>query len=173
MTNVLPSNDMQAVLRTARARFLLVGGIAFACAGFGSCLALIPALFMVAAPEDGVPQRPEVAQQEVAHREAISHTRAMLAELAPLAKERRSFHEALTTALTAQPDEVEIASVAYRSSDTGGVIVLTGTASGRESVNAYREALSDSGAFESVSVPVAALVGALAGNFTITLSGAF
>jgi hypothetical protein len=149
-----------------------VGGIAFTIAGVGSCLALAPALFMVAAPEQAGLQQPEVAEQEAAHREAISHTRAMLAELAPLAKERRSFHEALTTALAAQPDGVEISNVAYRSGDIG-TIVLTGTASGRENVNAYREALSNSGAFESVSVPVAALVGALAGNFTITLSGAF
>jgi hypothetical protein len=172
MTNVLPSSDMQAVLRAARARFLLTGGIAFALAGIGSCLVLIPALFMAAAPEEGALQQPEVAQQEAAHREAIFHTRAMLAELAPLATERRSFHEALTTALAAQPEGVEIASVAYRSG-SAGTIVLTGTASGRENVNAYREALSDTGAFETVSVPVAALVGALAGNFTITLSGAF
>lgn len=173
MTNVLPSGDVQEVLRAAQARFFLVGGIAFALAGIGSCLALAPALFMVAAPEEGVPQQPEVAQQEAAHREAVSHTRAMLAELAPLAKERRSFHEALTTALSARPDGVEISSAAYRSSGEQGTIVLTGTAEGREHVNAYRQSLSDSGAFESVSVPVAALVGALAGNFTITLSGTF
>ena len=37
----------------------------------------------------------------------------------------------------------------------------------------YRDALSGSGRFVDVAVPVAALVGTQEGKFTITLSGSF
>ncbi len=60
----------------------------------------------------------------------------------------------------------------YQSGEQGQ-IVIAGTASAREPVNDFRSALMATGLFDGVSVPVAALVGALEGNFSMTLTGKF
>jgi hypothetical protein len=99
-------------------------------------------------------------------------TRALLAVVAPFAEERVSPQALIARVYELRPDGVSVETIKYQSGETGQ-IVITGNASAREPVNDYRTAITETGLFEGVSVPVAALVGALEGNFTMTLTGKF
>lgn len=149
---------------------MLVGAGVIAAAALVAILAIMPAYISVriarasvetaSSPSDG----PASADQEAAVR-----TQKLITSLAPVANATTSPTGALAAALAEKPAGLSITSITYASDKS--TLVLSGTASRREAVSALRDALEATGRFSSVAVPVAALVGAQEGRFTITLTG--
>lgn len=177
MTNVLPHDELVRMARSARAKFILTGALVCAGAAFAGIVALSPAFFVVyfarvASPEGSGAVATEQEMQRKADQEAAGRIRVLLQEIASATTKHMSASDAIAGAYTLRPAGITIGGVAY-TAGTPGTITLVGSAKTREDVSAFRDALARDARFEHVSVPVAALVGALEGNFTITLTGKF
>lgn len=174
MANVLPQRERIAVARRINVRFLFIGACFLAAGAVVALLALIPSLISVriarASAESSVPAAsPEDVNDDQA---AANNAQKLIAVLKPLVQATTSPSEVVGKALAQRPAGIAITTITY-TGGTPGKLVLSGTSATRDAVNAFRAALEHSGVFDSVSVPVAALVGAQEGEFTVTLSGSF
>lgn len=177
MSNVIPSAARHALVRDAKARLVFVGALLVGLAAVVSIAALIPALLLTVVPLIGEHGEMSDSEKEQAalyeeSRTQAAQTRAHLAVLLPFTEERVSPQSLISRVYSLRPSGVSISAIKYYAG-TSGQIVITGTSEAREPLNDFRTTLTDTGLFESVSVPVAALVGALEGNFSMTLSGKF
>ncbi len=177
MSNILPPSERARVARNARDRIILSASVMFSLAALVALLALVPSLVSVAIPLMTSRNMPSSAETERAslheeNRTEASRTRAMLVVLAPFATERPPVYSRISKLYAVRPSGVSIETIRYQSGSPGQITVM-GVSDAREPVNDFRTALVGEGEYESVSVPVAALVGALEGRFTMTLSGSF
>ena len=176
--NLLPGDTKQALANMIRSRFLLTGSIVLTLAALLSMLALVPALLFAHAPQAALfaaesdETKVSEGNQMKIDRESVQHTRALLTELSALGQLKRSLSDTIALVSTLRPSGVVLGTIVY-SSGKVSTLTVSGSAPNRDVINAYRTSLSQSGRFDTVSVPVAALVGALEGRFTITLTGAF
>lgn len=175
MSNVLPLAARSKILHDTQARVITVGALVASACAIVAILALTPAFLTSAIPllSDTVPATSDetTALYEENKKEA-SRVRAALSVLAPFTEERPHVQKIIARVYELQPRGVDIERMQYQSGKPGQ-ITLTGVSDAREPVNDFRAALVAEGVFSSVSVPVAALVGALDGRFTMTLSGDF
>ncbi len=177
MSNILSSVERARVARIARDRLILCSSLMMSLVAFVALLAITPSLLTVAIPlmtSQGAVSSAEAesaALQEEGRSQA-SRTRSMVAVLAPFAEERASVNARITQLYALRPSGVSIETITYQSG-VQGQISITGVSDAREPVNDFRTILMAEGGYESVSVPIAALVGALEGRFTMTLSGTF
>lgn len=105
-------------------------------------------------------------------RDEIMRTQALLDSISPIIFATSSPTDTISAALALRPSGVRIDRISFADTDNGS-ITLSGISPGRDNINLYKEALTKSGLFKSVSVPVGTLVGADDGKFIITLSGTF
>lgn len=170
MANVIPREGLTKILKRNSARFILVASGMIAAAALIAILAIMPAYISVriarAAVEASIRESGGAAS---ADQEAAVHTQGLIASLTPIANATTSPVAALSVALAERPAGLSITSITYASDKS--TILLTGIAARREAVSALRDALEATERFSSVTVPVAALVGAQEGRFTITLTG--
>lgn len=172
MSNLLPPRALSIVLSRTRARFIIIGALALTICCATVALFLLPAYFHAVYGDPGSTQDvDEKAAERENERRSVDAVRALLG-VSPLGKKDVTLHEALRAALDALPQGISVSSITYRAGPPGE-LVLTGSAGNRAGVNAYREALDRIELYDTVSVPVSALVGALEGNFTISLVGKF
>lgn len=175
MSNVLPLSARNTILRDTQARVIAVSSIVIAVAACVAILALTPAFLTSAIPllSDEAPT--SLDESAALYDESLkesARTRVAIAALVPFATEKKSVQKIMARLYALRPDGVEIERMQYQSGATGQ-ITITGLSEAREPVNDFRTALVGEGVFTNVSVPVAALVGALDGRFTMTLSGDF
>lgn len=177
MSNVLGAEWRGRIKHTALARFVAMGSIVCALAALIAILALVPAFISATIPlwansGDTSVGESEQAVAQTANRTDAARIRSMLAVLAPFATDSPSVGELISRAYTLRPAGLLIETIKYQAG-TPGQISITGISEAREPVNDFRTTLAKEEAFKGVSVPVAALVGALDGRFTITLTGTF
>lgn len=166
MSNVLPASARKIQVRRFRLRVLAVGAAMIALAGVVATLSLLPALISIRIAESSVARSVAEASAKEEQAQAFRAQNIIDATM-PLATATSSPMDVLFFALGEKPAAVSITGmmVAYNS------ITLSGESTSRVALNAYRDSLEASGRFGSVVVPVAALVGAQDGRFTVTLSG--
>lgn len=134
-------------------------------------LALVPAyiiLQLVPAPD-----ATQESLKKSADGSVLSKTQSLLAGIAPVMS--TSSVAAMTgRALSEKPADVIVTSIAYTndSKNKKSSLVLSGSAP-RSSAVAYRDALIATKLFDTVSVPVAVLVGSESGSFSVLLTGSF
>jgi|SRR3989338_168116 len=178
MSNVLPKETLQAEWSKFRNRAVLVGALVLLGTAALSGLALLPAHIAlevektIAAGDDDAKSAAssDADQQTKNERSDIVRARALLDSITPVVSVTSSPTEVINAALAVRPSGVRIERITLVFGDTT-TTTIDGISQGRENINQYKEALSKSGKFKSVSVPVGALVGAEGGRFTITLSG--
>jgi Tfp pilus assembly protein PilN len=170
MSNVLPQNARKKLLGDIRARFLLVLSVALLVAAIVGLLSLAPALISVRIAQESL-RSTEAAAGEAAREDQQKQVRAqaLIDALKPVMNASSSPMESVAAALLARPANISITTITY----SKGTIILSGTSRNRQAVNAYSEALGNDERFTTVAVPVAALVGAQEGRFTVTLNGNF
>lgn len=170
MANVIPREGLTKIMKRNSARFMLVASGVIAAAAIVAILAILPSYISVriarAAVETAVR---ESAGAATADQDVAVRTQGLITNLTPIANATTSPVAALALALAEKPAGLSITSISYTADKS--TILLTGTASRREAVSALSDALEASKRFSSVTVPVAALVGAQEGRFTITLTG--
>ena len=177
MSNVLPKEALQAEWNKFRNRAVLVGALVLLGTAALSALTLLPAHVALevektiaagdSAAESAAPSGAD--QQAKSERSDVARARALLDGITPVVSATSSPTEVISAALAVRPSGVRIERITLVSGDKR-TITIDGVSRGREDINQYKEALSKSGRFKSVSVPVGALVGAEGGKFTITLS---
>lgn len=174
MSNILPLSYRTKVMHAARARFILVGAGVLSVAAAIAILALLPAFLSVYLPRVALSNTPpsKDAEQTAAARGAVSSTRTLINELKPLTQDKTSYSQIVGVIFDLVPSGVTINNIQYTAGKPG-TITVSGTTARRENISIYREALARDKRFDNVTVPVAALVGILAGNFTVTLTGTF
>lgn len=169
MANVIPREGLAKIQKRNTARFILIGSLMISAAASIAILAILPAYVSVQIARASV----DAAAQDTAgglgeEQQAALRTQTLITHLLPIANATSSPTGAVTSALAQKPAGISITTISFTGSKT---ILLTGTSQNREAINAFREALEASEQFSSVAVPVAALVGAQEGRFTITLNG--
>ncbi len=175
MSNVLPTTAKKKILHDTQMRVVAVGSIAAAAAALVAILALTPVFLTSSIPllTGEVPASSDetmVLFEE--NRKESSRIRAVLAVLVSFTEEKPSVQKIIERVYALRPKGVVIERMQYQSGKPGHITII-GLSDAREPVNDFRAALVEEGVFASVSVPVAALVGALDGRFTMTLSGDF
>ena len=175
MTNVLPKETRARIEAHVHAKFVVVGAIMAASSGAIALLSILPAYVSIYLPrtalEDASRELRDLEAQAGEDRAVVARTRAIVGELAGVRAEPQAA-PLIGDILAQKPASIIIENIAYRPGSPG-TITLTGKTPDRRDLEAYRERLTAMQRFSSVSIPVAALVGALSGAFTITLSGNF
>lgn len=170
MANVLPIQTQRTVWGDYRSRAVLIGSLAlFVTAGL-TFLALLPS-YVVLAGAESAPETPlpkvEGGQADV---QGVLRVQSLLTTVFPIVTATTSPTTMVREVLASRPQGVRIERISYLPAGNG-TIVLTGTGSTREAINAYRAALSENDHFGEISVPLGALVGVEGGKFTITIAG--
>lgn len=170
MANVLPPHAQKEVWILYRSRIVLMTGCTLLVLAAAALLSLIPsyvALYIAAPPvvESGV------VAEEKADAIEVERAQLLMQELSPILSATSSAVAALEAILAAKPTNIRIMRITYQSHEEGQIML--GGSGTREAVSTYKEALTKSGAFSSVSVPVGALVSSAEGGFTIVLTGDF
>jgi hypothetical protein len=169
MANLLPPETQRAVWREYRSRAVLVFGIALLISAAIGLLSLLPSYLVLKSASqtrEGTASAPLQGQADV---QGIIRTQALLDAVLPVLAATTSPALAIREILALRPAGVSIERISYRGGDRS--IVLSGAGARRESIDAYRSALSADPRFGSVSVPLGALVGTEGGRFTITIAG--
>lgn len=168
MSNVLPLSEKKNQIRRFRLRFLAVGGAVLALSGVVASLSLLPALISIRIAESSVTRAAAEASASIQEEQAQAlRAQNLIDATMPLATATSSPMDILFFVLGEKPAGVSVTGMTV----TPEIITLTGNSGSRVALNAYRDTLNASGRFGSVVVPVAALVGAQDGRFSITLSG--
>lgn len=171
MANVLTLEEKKNLDRRMRARFILVGALVLTIGAAVACLALLPALVSVQVAHASLNAPPEESAAARDDQQKASRAQVLVTALGSLASATTSSANALAGALALRPTGISVTAITYQAN--AHTIQLSGTSPRREAVNAFRDALEGSGAYSSVTVPVAALVGTQEGRFTITLKDGF
>ncbi|MDP2649054.1 MAG: hypothetical protein Q8P19_04130, partial [bacterium] len=161
-----------------RNRSLLVGALVLLGTAVLSAAALLPAHVALQvekslAAQQGVTESGAVSlanRQARDERNDVLRAKVLLDKVAPIVSATTSPTEVISAVLALRPSGVRINRVSFVPGKNG-MLTIDGVSPGRESTNEYKELLSKTGRFKSVSVPVDALVGTQGGKFTITLSG--
>lgn len=172
MANVLPVTSQKKVWAMYRSRLVLVTSLVLLGLALATALTLFPsyvALQIAASSEAGA----SVAlEEDRTNAFALERSQFLIRELRPIVASASSSMSAVEAALAVKPAGVRITRIIYMGSEDEGRVTFVGTAS-RDQVSAYKDALTNSGLYTSVSVPVGALVGSEGGGFSIVFSGAF
>ena len=170
MSNVLPPEEKNLILRRFRERFIALGALVLLLGAGVASLSLLPSLILVSSAEASLRRATEAASKTVREDQVIqTRTLALIQALQGAIQATSSPTQVLQRALELKPKGLKITSISAEK----GKMLLSGISDRRESINAYREALEKSSIFTSVAIPVAALVGAQEGRFTVTLTGNF
>ena len=103
---------------------------------------------------------------------ALDRSQLLVNEVLPLLSATSTPIDTVEDALRLRPSGVRISRVTYSAGEDEDRITLTGSGT-RGQVSAYRDALTGSGLFTGVAVPVSALVGSDESGFSIVLAGKF
>ncbi|MBI5470176.1 hypothetical protein HY968_02530 [Candidatus Kaiserbacteria bacterium] len=174
MTNLLPEIERRRIWSGLRARFVLAGSTLAITAAVLSALSLVPSYvvyeFATGASGTESPSLPAALSGP----ETFDLSRAQMLSKAflPFVSATTTPTDIIKDVLALLPRGVKVDHITYTPGSPSS-LMLAGLAVSREGINAYRDALSASLKFKTVSVPVGALVGTDAGRFTVTLSGNF
>lgn len=170
MTNLLPQKERTAIAWDMVHRQLLAASLLLLGAAAVTLLALAPALLVFKFGSAGSSAAAALAKKN-ADTSAIAETQALLTQVVPTVG-TSSPTTAIMAALTLREKGITIDHITFSVGNPSSLI-LSGSASVKDSVNSYRAILAADGHFSSVTVPVSALVGADSGKFTMTLAGIF
>lgn len=168
MANVLPPDAKKQLDRRARWRAIFVIGCAGMLAALIAILALMPTFIALASARASLDAPSQELENAREYQAQARRTQALIDALEPIVLSTTSPSTMLADALEFLPPGVTVSAVTYQAAQQ--TVILTGEAKGRESLNAYRDALEASGRFKEVDIPVAALAGTQEGRFTVTLT---
>lgn len=173
MANLLPKPILQsritnAVVRTSAA-FCFVVAIAGALATVGMVPAYLQAHFARVSIENAiVSAATSTAESGGAE---IKLAKSQIAALKTITERPRPISEIVQMLLDNRPQGMYIDRLSYKYVAAGSVISLHGQLSDPGVLETYRNALTASGAFTSVKIPVSELAQTQAGTFTLEIAG--
>lgn len=150
---------------------MLVGSLialALACAAALSLAPSFAALQMLG--DEGPEQKLERGEESGS---AVTVSRTLIEESRPILAATSSPSRAIASMLAHKPAGMRIERIAYTAGPAGEARLVVSGAAARGHVSAFRAALASDARFESVNVPVGALIGAEGGAFQFTIVGSF
>ncbi len=163
--NLLPPDAQKKIRRDIRARFLLAFSLVLLTSALLSALALVPAevalAFFSPPATRTTPQTADVSQDAA----IIKQTKGLVAVMQPFTA--TTSLDNLVAALSQVGVGITVSDISY--SVSGHSLTLAGHAQTPSDVNTFRQNLQSDLRFTNVSVPVSALLGSQAGDYTITM----
>lgn len=173
MANLLPPAVQRNVQSFYRSRFIFTGALVALACGVVALLALLPVYAMVrGASTEGDSTPATQTLPESSDRVDLARARLMLKDLRPVASSTTSILSILEEIFEARPSGTTVSGISLMRGEEGEIVV-GGTSSSRDGINAYREALAKNSRFTSVTVPIGVLAGTVGSRFTVTLKGNF
>lgn len=172
MANVLPPDAQKKVWATYRARFILVTSLVLLALAGAAAVTMFPSYVAVQLAESRTSEEGTEAEEVRAQAIALERSQFLIKELMPLVSATSSAVDVVAATLDMKPSAVRISRIIYAQEPEEGRLTLIGAGS-RGDVSAFKDALTNSGLFTAVSVPVGALVGSESGGFSIVLAGPF
>ncbi len=155
-----------------RSRLVFVTSLVLALLALAAALTLIPgyvAVRMTAPAAEAAAREVEVEREDAL---VLERSQFLINEMLPLLSATSSIMSVVENALELRPAGVRITRVTYAGGEEQDRLTLVGSGT-RVQVSAYRDALTRSGLFEGVAVPVSALVGSEESGFSVVLTGKF
>lgn len=170
MANLLPIEAQQNVWQRYLARFIVALALLLLAATLIFVLALLPS-YLAIVSNTAAETTDTATQRSTTDVQAIARAQLLVSQLYPALTSEHTARTYVSAAVSAMPSGVTLTHVGYNApvGTTPATITLTGNAT-RERVAAFRDALVASPLFASASVPVSALVGSSAGQFSITVT---
>lgn len=174
MANLIPETIRREMRGHSQARFILSTAVLALVVAAIASLLLLPSYVMLSVHG---PMRtgvgPTLSQADrTADQAAVTHTNAAISLLLPLINASSTSMGTIQQAVSLRPVGVRIDGISYIKG-TPASLMIVGSAGSPSLVSAYRTALAANPIFDSVTVPVGALVGTDGGRFSITISGTF
>lgn len=154
-----------------RSRLVLVTALALLVLAAIAALFLIPSYVALRVAAPPVPDA-QVSTGEEQDILTLQRTQFLIRDLEKTLVVATSSMKVVEEALALRPSGIRVLRIAYERVEGGGRLTLSGDGT-RDTITGYRDALTRSGKFTGVSVPVGALVPAEGGAFTIVVSGHF
>lgn len=155
-----------------RSRLILVTSLLLLGLAATAAITLFPSYVALTLAAPSASAADAVAQEDRSDALTLERSQFLIRDLKPIVMSTTSAMNAVEVALAAKPTGVRITRVIYMGGEDEGRITFIGTAS-RDQVSAYKDTLTQSGLYTSVSVPVGALVGSEGGGFSIVFAGDF
>lgn len=172
MANVLPPEDQKIIMRTQIARFVLVfSAVALICA-CATYLALTPSYLTLVFGDVKVQSNLGGHASTTSDASVMRETKATITQLNSITSATSSASQILSAIISEKPEGVTISELNFTSGSPGKIVIVA-RAARLNLIQTYRDTLKADAHFESVNIPVSALVGSANDNFTITLSGTF
>ena len=174
MANLIPETIRREMRGHSQARFILSTALLAIIVAAIASLLLLPSYVMLSAhgPMRTGGGSTLSAADRANDQAAISHANAAITLLLPLINASSTSIGTIQQAVSLRPAGVHIDNITYIKGDPASLMIV-GAADSPSLVSAYRTALAANAGFDSVTVPVGALVGTDGGRFSITISGTF
>lgn len=172
MSNLLPPENQKNILRAQRTRSLFVFSIVALVCALVFYTALLPSLIALLLGGVKIKNQTATTASTTPQTTLMREIKTAVVQLNSVTGATSTPSEVLAIVLAAKPAGVMVDALSYTSGKPGK-IVLHGNAQRSDLVQAYRNALASDPHFDSVTIPVSALVGTNNGAFTMTLSGSF
>ena len=156
-----------------RARLIFAAALAAIGVGALTLAGLVPSYMAVRYDAQSVLPTAASTAASASSSAAVLETRDLLAAVRQVTSATSSVSDMIRLVLSLRPSGVAVDSIGYIRNTSAGQIQLDGSTQHASVLEAYRAALSQSGRFAQVSVPVDSLAGTTNGKFSITLAGAF
>lgn len=153
-------------------RFILAGSLVAIASALLATFALLPTYLVLHTVGDTTASTPSVDRKRSeiqSERAEITRAQSLITALSPFVSSTTTVSGAIGTALALRPKGVSVDLIRYVSKE----IIIVGSASTRDGINAYRQTLQSDPHFKTVSVPVGDLAGTQGGRFSVTLTGEF
>ncbi len=175
MANILPLEYQKKVRSSTRARFITAASIVAIASAFVAFLALLPSYIAIRYGIPGEQAPVSVPGATPSDRAEITEAQQLLEQLGSLVIATTTPAQAILAALAGKPVGLSLQRITYTAGSPGGSgqVLLVGVSQSPDLITQYRDTLAKDSHFQSVSVPVGALVGTKDGRFTITLGGHF
>ncbi len=171
MANLLPPPQQKIVLGTQRTRFLFVfAAMALGCAGI-FYLALLPGFLTLRV--GGVKAKSQsIVSATSTELTVLREMKTAISQINPIMRASTTPSAILQDIIEMKPAGIAITAFTYTSGKPGKIVV-SGSAQSSDLIQTFRAALASDARFDSVNIPVSALVGASDGGFVMTINGSF
>lgn len=165
MSNLLLPEKKIAAWRIGRDRMIIVFSAMLIFAASVCALSLLPSLLIFRSANEAVASAKPAGNLAQDTRD-LARAQALLSQLSALAA--TSSPAAVAADIVGKkPKGITITHLVYTAPSQ---YVVSGSASGRDAANAYREALASDPRFASVVIPIDSLAGSDSGDFSLTVT---
>lgn len=173
MANLLPNPVIRSRVMSTVVRTIAAFSVVIALAGVLATIGLVPVYLQAHISRTSVEKTIAHATTTLAEDPAklITVAKNQMAALKPVTARTKLVSDVIQTLSEKRPDGMYFDHLAYKYDPTGSQITLHGELSDPGLLETYRNALTATGIFTSVKIPVSELALTQTGSFTLEITG--